>query len=232
MRRGAVALAAAGVCLLLTACEPAEDEVRAVTLGSAPPAETRITVPEPGPEGFTPPGSWPKACDLLTETDLQAVLPDITHLTQEPRQLRFTVRTPDGISRGERGIPGGHCQYIFYLSGTETEEYRETYKGWLNVTVDVAGAPDIVERNFELLAHGEPVDAPGAAECVTQSASEVLCRTKKLAFTVHAVQLPYGFRFEGQPADAENVTQLFTEHFHEHGLPELVRAVTSKLRRS
>jgi hypothetical protein len=216
---------ALGVCLLMTACAGADDEVRVVSLGSAPPAEHRIKVPKAGPEGFTPPGSWPKACDLLTKADMRAILPDITELTQESKQLRFTVRTPDGISRGERGVPGGHCTYIYYLAGTETEEYQESYKGWLNVTVEIAGAPDIVEENYASMAHGTETDALGATTCVEQSTSEYFCRTRRLAFTVHSVNLPYGFRFEDQPADAEDMTS----YFHEHAMPEFVRAVTSKL---
>jgi hypothetical protein len=226
MRRGAVAVAVVA-CLAMTACASEDDRVRVVRLGSAPPAETQITVPKAGPEGFTPPGSWPKACELLTQADMRAVLPDITKLTQESRQLRFTVRTPTGMDRGERGIPGGHCTYIFYLSGTESEEYQESYKGWLNVTVEVAGHPDIVAQNYENMAHGTRIDALGAERCVEQMAGEYFCRTRRLAFTVHAVQLPYGFRFADQPADAEDMTS----YFHEYAVPELVRAVTAKLER-
>jgi hypothetical protein len=135
-----------------------------------------------GPVGFTPPGSWPKACDLLPKADMRAILPDITQLTQESGQLRFSVRTPDGISRGERRIPVGHCRYIYYLAGTETQEFKESYKGWLNVTVDLAGDPDIVEANYRRMAHGMEADAPAVVTCVDQSTSEYFCRTEDLAF--------------------------------------------------
>jgi hypothetical protein len=211
--------------MLLSACAADQDQVRTISLGSAPSTGPRITVPKAGPEGITPPSSWPKACDLLTKADMRAILPDITYLTQESEQLRFTVRTLEGTRRGVRRIPGGHCTYIYYLAGTQTEEFKESYKGWLNVTVELAGDPEVVETNYEAMVHGDETDALGAERCVLQSVGEYLCRTQDLVFTVHAIHVPYGFRFEDQPEDAEDMTTYFSEH----AMPEFVKAVTSKL---
>src|SRR4051812_3131576 len=80
----ALVIAAAGASAL-AGCSTAT-----IPVGAAPATGTKVAVAEPDSTGFTPLAKWPRACDLLDEGDIRAVLPSASRVTPAPSDLKLT----------------------------------------------------------------------------------------------------------------------------------------------
>lgn len=72
---------------------------------------------------------WPKACDLLSDADIQAVLPQATEVTREPEDQKITLLQE--LSANAR-VPlpprtvvasGAQCSYKVQLPGVERKAF-------------------------------------------------------------------------------------------------------------
>jgi hypothetical protein len=176
-------------------------------------------------DGLTRFDSWPKACDLLTARDLQAVLPQITKIAQTPREQRIRVTNLGDGAGDDRDAPGTSCETRFWVAGTEKKANAQP--DLVRVEDIAVGDTDTVKDNYDSLAQSRPrvPGGLGALECVP-AAADYYCRMPHIAFSVGTSSTLYIARFVGQPEKVEART-----YWVNHVLPELVRSVASKLPR-
>jgi hypothetical protein len=135
-----------------------------------------LVVPFEDDSGFVPPDAWPSACDLLTDAEIQAVLPqvDVIRRRGEDREFdvfstfeRFTV--VDASCRYELDIPDAGV-------GFETAGLPPT----IRVELGVVGLPDVVDQNDH--PRGEVVAVP-EGEC-SGDVFSTECRDDGIVFEV------------------------------------------------
>ncbi|MDN3351169.1 hypothetical protein [Actinomadura sp. DC4] len=222
-RRTAVAALAGGL-LTAGACAPARTtppiRVAAPRIGtptvSPPPAEA---------DGLSRFDSWPKACDLLTAADVRAVLPQITKITQTPREQQIKVTNLGDGEGDDRDAPDTSCETRFWVAGTEKKRHAEP--DLIRVEDVAVGDTDTVKDNYETLAGSRPriPGGLGALECV-RDVTDYYCRTSRVAFSVGTGPSLYIDRFVGQPKKVEART-----YWVGTVLPEFVRSIAAKLPR-
>lgn len=129
---------------------------------------------------------WPKACDLLTDADIQAVLPQVTTVVRQPEDQKITLLqdlSVNAIPRPPRTVTakGARCSYRLELPGV----FRKGVTPSLSVNVIYAGTPDAVKLNFSSLgSNEEPVEIPDAECRGSKTSAQVSCRKGPLAFSV------------------------------------------------
>jgi hypothetical protein len=206
--------------LVTSACggdEPAQE----VTIGEPPVPSSTVTVGPPDESGITPPAGWPRACDLITEDEVLAVLPQATELNAESSDLPLQI-SETGL--GEIGappdmtVPDATCTYSFALPGNP-----ETALGPANeivLEVRTVGTPRIA------LVNDTEDAAPGSAEasgCVEVSGPVGFdCRKGGVDFALRGFVSPHGVHFAGDPEDINT-------HYDDRVLRPLADMVMAKL---
>ncbi|MRH88620.1 hypothetical protein GFY24_14405 [Nocardia sp. SYP-A9097] len=116
-RRWAVPAGLAFAAALLAACDSTP---AAVTYGPAAPAGARLNLPVPS-SGILDSAKWPNSCDLLTDTELKAILPQSSKIDHKPQKVSFF--TPTGVDANGKltawappaDVPAGECNLWFHL---------------------------------------------------------------------------------------------------------------------
>lgn len=183
---------------------------------------TRIRLPPAEASGIAQFRRWPKACALLTQDDMKAVLPQITKIVETPHTQKIKIMNLGDVG-DDYDAPGTSCEIKFWVAGTERK--RRAVPDVVRVEDIAVGDTDTVEDNYGSLAQGMPKvpGGLGALECVLDT-DHYYCRMPNIAFSVGAGSSLYIDRFVGQPVH----TQARTYWVHDV-LPGFVRSVASKL---
>jgi hypothetical protein len=207
-----IGAALTGCCLCLYAIDrdetldarrKAQEEFEAapvpeVVLGTPPASPPTLALPA-YPAGTLATGeSWPRACDLLTDDTIRAMLPqaDLFHRTgtAETRVFRTEQLLPDSglkvqVASQTIHVPEHQCDVRFWLPHKTMNDVRHPLAS-LSVAVDIAGDP-AANRSFawSLYLDPEPADlafarARGAYGCRTFGESRRTCTKGALTITV------------------------------------------------
>lgn len=178
---------------LLVACG-GEDGAREPLVMEPAPAKpgTRIDLDLPrDPSGAFAFDRWPKACALLTDADIKAVLPQATEVRREPEDQKINL-LPE-ISNDVAPAPprtvtakGANCRYVLQLPAAGLRDRHDvpgSSGAFLRVSVDYAGTPTAVKKNLSV-GDDKPIEVPDG-RCYGARA-EVSCRKVALAFTINS----------------------------------------------
>ncbi|MFF2552675.1 hypothetical protein ACFVUS_16840 [Nocardia sp. NPDC058058] len=110
-------LAALSAAVLLAACDSTPP---AVTYGASAPTGAKLNLPVPNP-GVLDTAKWPNSCDLLTDAEVGAILPQASNITHKPAKVSFY--TAPGVSPNGKltytappaDVPAGECNLWFHL---------------------------------------------------------------------------------------------------------------------
>lgn len=184
---------------VLIACGEEEPQPLVIEPASVKPAGKPIDLDLPrDPSGAFAFDRWPKACDLLTDADIKAVLPQLTKVKREPEDQEITLTpalTADAVPAPARTVTakGANCTYKLQLpaAGLKDRYDIEGSSGAsLLVSVTYAGAPKAVKQNFGPGVDPVRVEVP-AGQCYGRdNASSVSCRKASLAFSVSSSVSP------------------------------------------
>jgi hypothetical protein len=223
-RRTAVAALAGGL-LAAGSCTPART-TPPIRVAAPKISASHVSLPPAEADGLSRFDSWPKACELLTAKDVEAVLPQITKIVQTPREQQIKVTNLGDGEGDDRDAPGSSCETTFWVAGTEKKHRAEP--DLIRVEDIAVGDTDTVKDNYDSLARSKPriPGGLGTLECV-RAAADYYCRTPHIAFSVGTGPSLYIDRFVGQPKKVEART-----YWVNTVLPEFVRSVASKLPRS
>lgn len=150
-----------------------------IAIGAAPTAATgRIAFPTSyDASGFFPFDHWPKACDLLTDQDLHAILPQISDIRRVPADQALTL-----LSGGRQAYAkNAMCQIRFSLPGTPKP--TDPIVSEIDVSEIAAGSPDVVRLNWDGGNHPQHHRSVAGLDCYTTS-DDLNCLKSTLSFRV------------------------------------------------
>jgi hypothetical protein len=223
-RRRTALAALAGGLLAAVSCASART-TPPIRVAAPKPGAVHVSLPPAEADGLSRFDNWPKACELLTAKDVEAVLPQITKIVQAPRAQQIKVTNLGDGEGDDRDAPGSSCDTTFWVAGTEKKHRAEP--DLIRVEDIAVGDTATVKDNYDSLAGSRPriPGGLGALECVRASA-DYYCRTPRIAFSVGTGPSLYIDRFVGQPEKVEART-----YWVNNVLPEFVRSVAAKLPR-
>lgn len=169
---------------VLAACGGGDEEpARPLVLRRAP-AEVGTTLDLDIPldrSGLFVFDQWPRACDLLTDADIKAVLPQTAKVerTSEDQDINIIGDTPRSVT-----VADAKCSFELDLSaaGMAPDEPGQG-SPTLWVSIDSAGMADVVEQNFSGEVN-EPILVPNGQCYVPRGLARVDCRKGPLSFTI------------------------------------------------
>jgi hypothetical protein len=196
----------------------------AVQLERAP---STATAPVPldgptGPTGLYEPAAWPRACALLDDAGIRAVLPQAGRTAREPQPSEMTVF---GVGRASTvAIPEATCTIGVELPDKDFNALGGYNEYSLSVDVHVAGKPEMVTKNRHKASDDERPIAINGTTCLSRvSAQQLTCTTPRAEFSVsrRSIGIP-------NPIDREAVLRYVhdgkTEVFRrDGGIPEVQR---------
>jgi hypothetical protein len=222
-RRGRAAALATGVLMAASCAPAAERTTPAIRVAKPRIGATHMSLAPAEADGLTRFDSWPRACELLTPADVEAVLPQVTKVVQTPREQQIRVTNLGDGAGDDRDAPGSSCETRFWVAGTEKK--RHAQPDLVRVEDIAVGDTDTVKDNYDSLAGSRPrvPGGLGALECVL-AAPDYYCRLPHIAFSVSAGPSLYIEDFVGQPKKVEART-----YWVNNVLPEFIRSVAAKL---
>lgn len=132
-----------------------------------------------GPSGLFASSRWPSACELLTDDEITAVLPQATVTEREADGQEY--RDVDTLQTFT--VAEGSCSYRLDIPEADLEPVDTM----ISVTLDAAGSPDVVERNVTAAPEDTTIDVP-TGECRgREGRATVVCHEGPLAFTLSAI---------------------------------------------
>jgi hypothetical protein len=214
-------LAAATVALVLLAsggcAEPAPPP--AIAVRDAPANPPRFSLAKPGKGGLLPAARWPKACDLISDDDVQAILPGASRIDHYPQTATIEVSDHIGLARSRQiEVPQRGCRIEFELPRAEGDDAAPAASR-IQFDLDAVGTKKVAALNFQ--ETGDVVEGSGAGECRRLADSRYHCRVKGVVFTLDGSVAP-DLRFEGQRGEA-------TTFYGRRVLHEFVKLVAAKL---
>jgi hypothetical protein len=105
-------------------------------------------------DGRLRPQDWPRACDLLTEADIRAILPSTTRVSSNPADTKF-LGTGSSVPYSFT-VPGARCGHQVFFPGTSASSHGAS----ISIEVRFAGSPEAARHNWD-----EIVAEPGDTEC-------------------------------------------------------------------
>lgn len=111
-----------------------------VTFGTAAPATTRLAITAPAGD-VVPAGSWPSACQFLTDDDIVALLPQARTIKRAPQKVSVTSLRD---KRQNQSAAEGSCLYGFWLKGATIEDVTSSVR----VTIVAVADPDIIAEHY------------------------------------------------------------------------------------
>jgi hypothetical protein len=154
---------------------------------AAVPAVAKIDWDRPThPSGFYQGDEWPPACDLLTDEEITAVLPQARVADRAPEDQEFDVIVIGGFG-GHFVARDSECTIELDIPQAGLPNDAEFVRPpTITITVDAAGTPGIVATNFH--PFGDRVQTT-VGECYSSDFGGVMCRLDQMAFQL-VVDLP------------------------------------------
>jgi hypothetical protein len=228
-RRNALALIITlAVLSLAAACGGSSTKpVPEIRVGSVPPPGAKVAVQPPAQNGLAPFQSWPKACDLLTDADVRALLPQSYRIQHRSEDVTFDLQHRPLDPSRQQAVAGAACTISWWLPGGSPSLDPNEPSVAVSLSLIAVGAPALVKTNYyQQTDSSDRVVQPdlGADECVQPPGGvSYLCRRQQVAFSLGWHLAPDVDRFRGQGGAT---SQRF---FAEHVGVELVRAVVARL---
>jgi len=241
---------AAVLVAAVTACGASGPPPEIVT-GTVPAGQSAVTLPGYPPQSVGDGDEWPRACELLTEAEVLAVLPQATRVRREPRGEQFTYKLVGSgtydTPQAPRGnpyaqprtidVPEKSCETWTYLPSDDEEGHYAT----VEVTVDMVGSPDTV---FYFFSPPDQDDVPlpdafGAEVCYEQvtddpepaNVSTFLCRKGPMSVRVvgiiEDVEEGSGVRLPGDATTSSR--QAVVDWYRTQVVPQFVGAVARRM---
>jgi len=235
---------------LLVACAAGEEEPGGPLVMEPAPAKrgTPIDLDLPrDPSGAFAFDRWPKACGLLTDADIKAVLPQATEVRREPEDQKINL-LPE-ISNDVAPAPprmvtakGASCRYVLQLPAAGLRDRHDvpgSSGASLRVSVDYAGTPTAVKKNLSV-GDDKPIEVPDGRCYGEKIGAGVSCRKGSLAFSVNSDFQPvkaeerkylHRYRVKGKTTTftAGDGTLRSQEYLRDHLSVELAKAVLAKI---
>lgn len=191
-----------------------------IAIRDAPASPAKLTLAKPAKGGLVPGPKWPKACDLLSSADIQAILPEATDIEHRGLEAQFEVVEGRNLARlREVQVPQRSCQIEFNLPHADEDASSELRSATIQVQLDAVGSPKIAEMNYNAL--GDLVEGSGADECRTLTDTNYNCLAGGVVFTVDGSAAP-DLVFEGQQGKA-------TTFYGHRVLQEFVKLIAAKV---
>ncbi len=138
------------------------DATAVVRLGAAHPSGHTTTVTQPtgcaDKCAYTDPSLWPKACDLLNEDEIRAVLPDTTTIEMTPADQTVSTKGKYGLGGEGLGTAKGS---ICKIGVRQPSGYPN-----VKLTVMAVGRTDMIKADYDSNRHyaaigglGHPADS-------------------------------------------------------------------------
>lgn len=198
-RTGGLLLSVVAGAALLTGCGE-EEPPTPVEYGSARPAGDTLGLRPPEGSALAL-SEWPDACKLVTEAELQAIVPQATALEHEP--VKLTIMNFNPLAEAGPGTTGdvdrGGCKFDFHLPDHGDDEFTNSH---FTVVVTAIADPALVEKSYREDKDGDGTekgftdlaDSWGAQDCYSTAAAgtdKVMC-----------LQGPYVFEVDGETSSA------------------------------
>jgi hypothetical protein len=192
-------------------------ETGEVEIGTPPSAEP-ITMREPSDGAIVPTDDWPDACRLVTEDDVQSILPaaqeiDWAYRPVDTGSIREFAANP-GWDESKHSLTG-ECVYQMRLPG---ERYQSTQ---LWVRIDAVADPALAKDYLESMVGEGEGDPRHSANCGTYEYAryDLVCVKGPLVFTVGG-QTTVAFEGDYGPQPAV---------WRDKVSPQIARAVSAKI---
>ncbi|GIH94228.1 hypothetical protein ACFFMN_06180 [Planobispora siamensis] len=215
---------------LLSGC--AEDVV--VPYGPAPTPSGPLALALPAPDsGRLRAREWPRACDLLTEADIRAILPSTTRVSSTSEDGKFI--STGGEAPYNFVVPGARCAYEVFFPGT----YDPSRSASVSIEVLFAGSPELARQNWDKFVAGPnnlqcTVDFPGlgADACLRETVTKYFTVRKKgviVEIGSRDPSLAGGSRLAGQSEEDATNGWAATRVWNAEVTPLFVRPVLARL---
>ena len=175
-----------------------------------------------GSTGLFEPAAWPRACAVLDDAGLRAVLPQTGRIAREPRPGEMTVL---GVGRASTvQVPEASCDIGVELPDKDFDPAGGYNEYGLSVEIKIAGTPEMVAQNRRDPSVDERPTVLDGTACLSRNfAQELTCTTPRVVFSVRrsSIGIP-------NPIDREAVIRYVhdgrTEVFRrDGGVPEVER---------
>ncbi|MER7951520.1 hypothetical protein ABTY59_29405 [Streptomyces sp. NPDC096079] len=137
-------------CLVLAVAAPlalsgCSSEPPPLEFGAAKPSGPRLAARPPANASLTL-GQWPNACEVLSDEEIRAILPQAKDVAREPVKVTIIDFSPLSESApGTTGdVPAGGCEFRFGLPAA----YESAHNSSVKVTFTAIADPALVERNY------------------------------------------------------------------------------------
>jgi hypothetical protein len=194
------------LCALVSACGGDPGPAPEVAEGAAPGGQHAVSLPDYPAESVGDGDEWPRACELMTRDEVQAVLPQATALELKGSGGGFDYQVvgqgssyyaPTASSRYGQSrhidIPEQSCEAQMRLPSDDEDDGAFAT---VEVKVDMVGSPDTVRYFWSEPTEPKPMaDQFGAEECVeqgnddpeTQNVDIFRCRKGRMSIEVTGV---------------------------------------------
>lgn len=213
-------MVAAGAVLAALASGCAEPAPPQIAIRDAPASPAKLTLPKPAKGGLVPGPKWPKACDLVSPADIEAILPDATGIEHRGLDAEFEIVEGRNLARLRKiKVPQRSCQIEFDLPHPDQEASSALRSATIQVQLDAVGSPKIAQMNYNAL--GDLVEGSDADECRTLADTNYNCLAGGVVFTVDGSAAP-DLVFRGQQGEA-------TTFYGHRVLQEFVKLIAAKV---
>lgn len=164
---------------------PRQTVAAAVQLDHAPSTATaRVALDGPvGSTGLFEPAAWPRACALLDDGGIRAVLPQTGRTVREPQSGEMTVF---GVGRAtDVQIPEASCKIGIELPDKDFSALGGFNEYSISVDIHVAGKPAMVTKNLRKADSSNLPTVIDGINCLKRvSAQQLTCATPQVEFSV------------------------------------------------
>lgn len=214
----ATALAAGGLATL-TACGQ-----KPVKVGSAPAVGQTVQVPTFTGAGsqVVPATSWPRACDMIRESDITTVLPTTTEVSTSQSDLKLgSLSFSGGGGIDYSTAYGASCVRDAHLDGTDDVISTD-------LSLKMLGTPDYVKEEYDHdTTTGNdirlPIQPPAGVTCKA-SETEYLCRRGHVELSL-SWNFPNEVKWQGQRHDGDG-----NRIYREKVAPKLLSVVFARIK--
>lgn len=113
--------------------------------GAAQPSGPKLAA-QPAQNGSLPLAQWPNACEVLSDTEIRAILPQATDFQRDP--VKVTIINFNPLSEAPADttgdVPAGGCEFKFGLPS----EYESEHNSSVKVTFTAIADPALVRQNY------------------------------------------------------------------------------------
>ncbi|MET9700986.1 hypothetical protein ABZY31_29300 [Streptomyces sp. NPDC006529] len=224
-----VLAAAAVVCasVVLAGCDSAPP---ALQFGSAKPSGARLEA-RPAAGRSLPIAQWPNACEVLSDEEIRAILPQAKDFERRP--VKVTIINFNPLQKSEPGttgdVPAGGCETEFALPAKYKAKHNSKVRIVFKTVADAALVADAYaeDRDKEAKEAGQDTKkfrdlqgSLGAAGCYTEdTTNNLICHQGPYEFEVSGMSTADGV---GKYPDSE-------ENWRDKVLTEVVRTLSARM---